>query len=144
MRSYGETRCIDQQKTKTKIKMKDVKKYRAIYCTNCRTGSPRHDSNRRRPTREGPEPACVQTLCSRHRRERRANFRPAVVPSSRRGKNLQLDARRKNRAARKGKVVATWYGDDSPHLSLPNSQPSSAAVRECAQVTGKAGENGQN
>ena len=22
-----------------------------------------------------------------------------------------------------GSVVATWYGDDSPHLSLPNSQP---------------------
>ena len=34
-------------------------------------------------------------------------------------------------------VVATWYD------SLPNSQPLSAAVRECARVTGKAGENGQ-
>ena len=29
-------------------------------------------------------------------------------------------------------MVATWYGDDSPHLSW-----------NCAQVTGKAGENGQ-
>ena len=36
--------------------------------------------------------------------------------------------RRKNRAARKGEV-ATWYGDDSPHLSLPNSQPKSVAAR---------------
>ena len=30
-------------------------------------------------------------------------------------------------------MAATWYGDDSPHLSW-----------KCAQVTGKAGENGQN
>ena len=37
-RSYGETRCKDQQKTKTKIKMKDTKKYRAIYCMTCRSG----------------------------------------------------------------------------------------------------------
>ena len=29
--------------------------------------------------------------------------------------------------------AATWYGDDSPHLSW-----------KCAQVTGKAGENGQD
>ena len=31
------------------------------------------------------------------------------------------------------KVAATWYGDDSPRLSW-----------KCAQVTGKAGENGQH
>ena len=43
-----------------------------------------------------------------------------------------------------GQVVTTWYGDDSPHLSLPNSQPLSVAVRMCARVTGKTGENGQN
>ena len=30
-------------------------------------------------------------------------------------------------------VAATWHGDDSPHLSW-----------KCAQVTGKAGDNGQN
>ena len=30
-------------------------------------------------------------------------------------------------------MAATWYGDDSPHLSW-----------KCAQVKGKAGENGQN
>ena len=29
-------------------------------------------------------------------------------------------------------MVVTWYGTDSPHLS-----------RKCAQVSGKAGENGQ-
>ena len=41
-------------------------------------------------------------------------------------------------------MVATWYWDDSPHLSLPNSQPLTAAVGECARVTGKAGKNGQS
>ena len=43
-----------------------------------------------------------------------------------------------------GLVVTTWYGDDSLHLSLPNSQPLSVAVRGGARVTGKAGGNGQN
>ena len=37
VRSYGETRCINQ-KPKTKIKMKDVNKYKAIYYMNCRIG----------------------------------------------------------------------------------------------------------
>ena len=38
MRSYGETRCIDQMRPKTQMKMKDTKKHRAIHCMNCRTG----------------------------------------------------------------------------------------------------------
>ena len=38
LRSYGETCCINQQKPKTKVKMKDAKKYRAIYCMTFRTG----------------------------------------------------------------------------------------------------------
>ena len=38
VRNYGETRCIDQQKRKTHIQMKDTKKYRAIYCMTCRSG----------------------------------------------------------------------------------------------------------
>ena len=38
VRNYGETRCINQQKTNTKIKMKDAKKYKAIYYVTCRTG----------------------------------------------------------------------------------------------------------
>ena len=37
VRSYGETRCIDQQKPKT-LNMKDAKKYRQIYCMTCQTG----------------------------------------------------------------------------------------------------------
>ena len=54
-------------------------------------GVPKACAERRR-TREGPEPACVRApFCSRGgtRRERRMNEHPAVVPSSRRGKNLQ-------------------------------------------------------
>ena len=35
---YGETRCMNRQKSKTKIKMKDTKKYKAICCMTCRTG----------------------------------------------------------------------------------------------------------
>ena len=42
-----------------------------------------------------------------------------------------------------GYVVATWYVDDSPHPSLPNSKASPAAARDCARATGNAGENGQ-
>ena len=41
-------------------------------------------------------------------------------------------------------MVATWYGDDSPHLSCPTASRVSVAVRGRARVTGKAGENGQN
>ena len=56
---------------------------------------------------------------------------------------LQLDplTRRGRPGCPQVEVVATWYGDDSPHLSLPDSQPLSAAARRCARVTGKAGEN---
>ena len=36
--SFGETRCINPQKPKTKLKMKDAKKYKAIYCMTCWTG----------------------------------------------------------------------------------------------------------
>ena len=38
-------------------------------------------------------------------------------------------------------MVATWYGDDSPHLSLQGCV--SVAARGAPGVTGKAGENGQ-
>ena len=36
--STSEERCINPQKPKTKIKMKDAKKYKAIWCMTCRTG----------------------------------------------------------------------------------------------------------
>ena len=48
----------------------------------------------------------------------------AVLPVSRKGRRTGLPARAS---------VATWYGDDCPHLSW-----------KCAQVTGKAGENCQH
>ena len=38
VRSHGETRCLNQQKPKTLIKMKETKKYTVIYCMNCRIG----------------------------------------------------------------------------------------------------------
>ena len=38
VRSYGEIRFVNPQKPKTKIKMKDAKKHKAIYCMTCRTG----------------------------------------------------------------------------------------------------------
>ena len=51
-------------------------------------GSPRHVTNRRRRTHEGPEPACVRAPFSAGgtRREGRMNEHPSVVPSSQRGK----------------------------------------------------------
>ena len=58
-------------------------------------------------------------------------------------KTSSENQRRKSRAAQKGKVAATWYWDDSLHLSLPNSQPCFGGSKGCARVTGKAGENGQ-
>ena len=54
-------------------------------------------------------------------------YRPVGV-----AKTSSETQRRKSRAAQKGRVTATWYEDDSPHQSW-----------KCAQVTGKAGENGQ-
>ena len=47
VKSYGETRCLDKQKpkTKTKIKMKDATKHTAIYCMTCRTGSRSSEKN---------------------------------------------------------------------------------------------------
>ena len=65
------------------------------------------------------------------REEGRINVLPLYRPSSRRGKNLQLDVRRKNRAAREGK----WSprGTGMTVLTHPGIAP----------VTGKAGENGQ-
>ena len=38
VRSYWETRCMNQQKPKTKIEMKDAKMHKAIYYMNCRIG----------------------------------------------------------------------------------------------------------
>ena len=67
-----------------------------------RMGSPRHVPYRRRRTREGPEPACVQTPSSdglaHAEKEGRINVLPWYRPVGE-SEKLQLDAR----AARKGK-----------------------------------------
>ena len=60
----------------------------------------------------------------------RANERPAVVPSSWRGKYLQGDAREEDRAVLKGRHVVRGR--------------QSSPIPECARVTGKAGEKRQN
>ena len=85
-------------------------------------GPPRQILNRRRRTREGPASACVQTPFP-HRdgacKGGRANWRPAVVPSCRRGKNLQWDAQG-GRAGLPARVSGRHVvRDDSPHPSLP-------------------------
>ena len=38
VKSFGETRCMNLQKTKTKIKMRNAKKYKEIHCMNCLIG----------------------------------------------------------------------------------------------------------
>ena len=89
-------------------------------------GSSRLACNRRRRTREGPEPACVQTpnpdRVAHAGEEGRINILPWYRPAGVAKTNSE-SRRRENRAARKGKWSPRWYGDDSPHLSLPNSQP---------------------
>ena len=88
---------------------------------------------------------CANTLVVRGGtcREKRANERPVVVPSSRRGQYLQWDAQEGRPGCPQGKVVTTCCGDDRPHLSLPDSQPCIGGSKRVRQVTGKAGENGQ-
>ena len=66
-----------------------------------------------------------------------------MVQSSQRGNTSSESRRRESRAAQKGYVAASWYGDDSPHLPC-QSQPCFGGSKGCASVTGKAGENGQN
>ena len=100
-------------------------------------GSPRQEHNRRRRTREGPEPACVQTP-----------FRHGVAHAGREGcinilpwyrlvgvaKTSSETQRRKSWAARKGKWPPRCTGKPTGP-TYPGSAP---------RVRGKAGENGQN
>ena len=57
-----------------------------------------------------------------------------VPPVSRNGGRTRLPARVSGRHV---------YGDDSPHLFLPKPAVSGGS-KECARITGKDGENGQN
>ena len=85
VRSYRETRCINQQKPKTKIQMKDAKKYNAIYYMNCRIGcrsTERIFSHERIPLepRRNPEPGYRDTANSSH--ELPIESRAKVEPGS--------------------------------------------------------------
>ena len=87
-------------------------------------GSRRHELNSRRRTREGPEPACVQTpFCfevAHAGREGRMNILPwyRLVGVAKTSSETQ---RRKSRAARKGK----WppRGTGTTVLTFPRSAP---------------------
>ena len=107
------------------------------YCTPHRLsavargmGSPRHAANRRRRARKGPEP--VRVLAPSDNRGgahggERANDRPAVVPSSRRGEYLhkaQAPRVREGRPgclARQGKWPPRGTGTTVHHLALPSA-----------------------
>ena len=98
-------------------------------------GSPRHATNRRRRTREGPEPACVRAPfdfgVAHAGGEGRINVLPwyrqvgvASTSTETQGKMIGLPARVSGRHVVRGRQ--------------------SSPVLECTQVTGKAGEIGQN
>ena len=93
--------------------------------------SPRHELDRRRRTREGPEPACVQTplVHGWHTQGRKDPWYRLVGVA----KTSSETQRRKSRAARKGK----WppRGTGTTVLTYPRSAP---------RGTAKAGENGQH
>ena len=110
--------------------------------------SSRRASDRLRRTLAGAEPECVQApffFAGWHTQGGKGestSYCSGTVQSAW-CSTSNLDAL-KTGLYRKGVMVTTWCGDDSLHLSLPNSQPLSTAVRWCARVTGKAGEKGQN
>ena len=94
-------------------------------------GSPRRVPNKRRRTRQSPEPACVQTTSSDGVAHARRKVELTFCPWYR----LVGVAR----AARKGK----WSprGTGTTVLTYPcRSQPCSGGSKGCARVTGKAGE----
>ena len=106
-------------------------------------GSPRRAINRRRPACEGPEPACVQTPFDQgwHSQGEKGELTSccgAVLSAwqssssltHHHGKKTGLPARVSGRHVVRGRQSST-----ASRLSV--------AVRQCARVTGKAGENGQ-
>ena len=91
--------------------------------------------NRRRRTREGPEGWHTQgekdELTSCRGTVQSAWQKPPV-------------RRKGGRAGLPKKWAATWCGEPTgPTCPCPSASRVSAAVRRCARVTGKAGENGQ-
>ena len=67
-----------------------------------------------------------------------------MVPSIRRGNTSSETQRRENRAARKGKWSPRGTGMTVLTYPCPTASRVSVAIRGCARVAGKAGENGQN
>ena len=96
-------------------------------------GVPKHVPNRRRPTRKGPEPACVQTPSGIRGGTRREEGWINILPWYRLVgvAKTSSETQRKSRAARKGK----WppRGTGTTVLTYPGSAP---------RGTGKAGEIG--
>ena len=60
------------------------------------------------------------------------NYHSFVVPSGTRDNTSSESWKTESQAAPKGSVAATWWGNDSPHLSW-----------KCVEVTCKVGENGK-
>ena len=96
-------------------------------------------------TRKGPEPACVLSPLRWRvaRREGRMNWHLAVVPSSRRGQNLQLVAKEEEPGFPK-RVSGRHVVWGTTVLTYPCPSQPCFGSKGCARVTGKAGENGQN
>ena len=113
-----------------------------------RMGSPRQANNRRRRTRKGPEPACVQTPLStsgwhmQGGKDELTSCRGyrlvgvAIPPVRRKGGRAGLPKKAKWSPRGTGTTVLTY--------PCPTASCVSVAVRGRARVTGKAGENGQH
>ena len=110
-------------------------------------GSPRRAHKRRRRTRESPEPASVRTPFGIRKIE--ITWCRGAVQSAWHSSSSEPHQRGGTIGQRGGKiglpgnrkVVATWYGDDSPHLSLrPQPQFSQRQYCFCARVPRKAGD----
>ena len=99
-------------------------------------GSPTHICNKRRRTREGPEPAFVCKHCScpgwhtQGRKGELTSCRGTVWSKCQKPPVRRKGGRTRLRARVSGRNVVRSTA--RPHLSW-----------KCAQVTGKAGENGQ-
>ena len=111
-------------------------------------GSPRQVFNRRRRTLEGPEPACVQTPLTsgwhtQGVKDELTNILPwyrlvgvAIPPVRRKGGRTRLPKKGEWSLCGMGTIVVIY--------PCPAASCVSVAVRGCARVAGKAGENGQH
>ena len=96
--------------------------------------TPRHVQNRRRRTREGPEPACVVSPLARKWHTQEAKGEKHVLPWYRLVGVVSTSSETQG-----GKAGLPARVSDHHVVRGRRSSP----ILECAQVTGKAGENGQ-